>query len=74
MEEKIKDILNNLKPFLNEEGGDIEFVKLDKDGYLYIKLTGACTHCLYQDNTTDNLLLFIQEKVPEVKGIINVEI
>ena len=74
MEEKIKDIINNLKPYLNMDGGDIEYVKYE-DGFVYVKLYGACSHCGYQDITlNDNILEVIKEEFPDIKGIINVEI
>ena len=53
-------------------GGDIKFIKYE-DNYIYIKLYGACAHCLYQDNTiNENLLSFFKDEIPEIKGIINV--
>lgn len=74
MEEKIIEIINNLKPYLNMDGGDIDFIKYE-EGYVYVKLYGACSHCGYQDMTlNDNILELIKETYPEVKGIINVEI
>ena len=70
----IKEIINDIKPYLNNDGGDIEFIKYE-DGYVYVKLLGACSHCGYQDYTLNNgILELIQEKVPEVISIINVEI
>ena len=64
----------DIKPYLNYDGGDIEFIKYE-DNYVYVKLFGACSHCGYQDYTlNDNILSIIKEKVPEVKNIINVEI
>ena len=74
MEEKILEMIEKVRPFLNLDGGDIEFVKYE-DGYIYIKLTGACTDCLMQDNTiNDGLLNMFQEEIPEIKGIINIPI
>ena len=74
MEEKIIEIINDIKPYLNMDGGDIDFIKYE-DGYVYVKLFGACSHCGYQDITlNDNILEIIKESYPEVKGIINVEI
>ena len=77
MSEKEKDIIeiiNDLRFYLNADGGDIEFIKFE-DNYIYVKLFGACSHCGYQDMTlNDNILLVIQDKYPDVKGIINVEI
>ena len=43
-EEKIKDILNKLRPFLLSEGGDLSFVKYE-DNIVYIKMLGACLWC-----------------------------
>ena len=72
MEEKILEMIENIRPYLNMDGGDIEYIKYE-DGYVYIKLTGACTDCLLQDNTiNDGMLAMFQEEIPEIKGIINV--
>ena len=73
-ENKIKDIIEDMKPYLNADGGDIDFIKYEDD-YVYVKLFGACSHCGYRDYTlNDGLLELIKEKVPEVRGVINVEI
>ena len=72
-EKNIKEIIENLRPYLNEDGGDIEFLKID-DNYVFVKLLGACAHCGFQDNTINNGILgLIQEKYPEIEGVINVE-
>ena len=74
MEEKIKEIIENIRPYLNMDGGDIEFIKYE-DNYVYVKLTGACQKCMYQDSTiNDGLEEMIKNEVPEVKGVINVEL
>lgn len=74
IEQDIKDIIEDLRFYLNADGGDIEYIKYE-DNYVYVKLYGACSHCGFQDATlNDNILLVIQDKYPEVKGVINVEI
>ncbi len=74
IEDKIKELIDTIRPYLNMDGGDIEFVKY-KDGYLYIKLFGNCNNCLGQESTlNDGLLPMFQEEIPEIKGIINVPI
>ncbi len=71
-EEKIKKIIEDIKPFINDDGGDIEFIKYE-DNYVFVKLFGACSNCEAIDATlNDNLLMFIKEEIPEVEGIINV--
>ena len=72
-EKEIKEIIENIRPYLNEDGGDIEFLKIDED-YVFVKLLGACAHCGFQDNTINyGILKMIQEKYPEIEGVINVE-
>ena len=72
--ELIKEVINDIKPFLNSDGGDIEFIKYEDD-YVYVKLFGTCSHCGYQDYTlNDNVYELIKEKVPTCKGVLNVEI
>ena len=74
MEEKIKELIEKIRPYLNMDGGDIEYIKYE-DGYVYIKLFGACSNCMYQDNTiNDSLLDFFKSEIPDIKGIINVTI
>ena len=74
LDNKIKNMIETIRPYLNMDGGDIEFIKFE-DNTLYIKLYGACTNCLGQDNTINNVLLnMFQEEVPEIKEIINMPI
>ena len=74
VENKIIEIIESMRPYLNADGGDIEFIKYD-NGTAFIRLTGACAHCGYQDSTLqDSILKSLQEEVPEIKEIINVEI
>lgn len=72
VEEKIKDMIEQIRPYLNMDGGDIEYLKYE-DNIVYIKLLGTCTDCLMQDNTiNEGLLSMFQEEIPEIKRIINV--
>lgn len=72
MEDKIKELIEHMRPYLNMDGGDMEFIKYE-DHYVYIHLTGSCMNCLYQDNTiNDNLLEYFKEEIPEIEGIVNV--
>lgn len=73
-EEKIIETINQLRPYLNSEGGDIEYIKYEDD-YVFIKLYGACAACAFQDYTIqDNIYAAIKEIVPNCKGIINLEL
>lgn len=73
-ESKIIEIINQLRPYLNSDGGDIEYVKYE-DNYVYIKLYGACAACIFQDYTIqDNIYEAIKEVAPDCKGVINIEL
>ena len=41
LEDKVKETLNTIRPQLQADGGDLEYVKME-DGKVYVKLTGAC--------------------------------
>lgn len=72
IENKIKETIDNLRPFLNLDGGDIEFIKYENK-ILYIKLTGNCAHCLMQDETINNgILNLLKEEIAEIENIINI--
>jgi len=74
MEEKIKEIIDEIRPYLNMDGGDIEFVKYE-DKYVYVKLKGHCVECLDQGFTLkEGILGMIQNEIPEVEGIVNVSL
>ena len=71
-EEKIKEIINKLRPYLIGDGGDIEFVKYE-DGIVYIKMLGACAGCALIDYTLkDGVEMAIKDEVPEVKEVVNI--
>ena len=70
--EIIIDIIEHLRPFLMNDGGDIEFIKYE-DNIVYIKMTGACANCHMLDLTLkEGIEAAIKSEVPNVKGVINV--
>ncbi len=72
MEEKIKELIEDMRPYLNMDGGDIEFIKYE-DKFVFVKLSGHCAECLDQDSTLkDYILEMLKTEVPEIEGIINV--
>jgi Fe-S cluster biogenesis protein NfuA len=45
MREKVRTALETVRPFLQEDGGDVELVNVTDDGIVELKLTGACATC-----------------------------
>ena len=72
-EEKIKEIIEKLRPFLINDGGDIDFIKYE-DYIVYVKMAGACADFTMIDLTLkDGIEAAIQEEVPEVVEVRTVE-
>jgi Fe-S cluster biogenesis protein NfuA len=73
VENRILEILNVLRPFLINDGGDLEFVKYE-DNIVYIRMLGACAGCYMLDSTLkDGIEAAIMEEIPEVKEVINLD-
>ncbi len=72
IEDRINEILNKLRPYLIDDGGNIEFVKF-QDGIVYVHLSGACSHCHMMDYTLkEGIESVLIDEIPEVKEVINV--
>ncbi len=72
-EEKIIEVIDQIRPFLIDEGGNLEFVKYE-NGIVYVKLLGACSHCSMMDYTLKNgIEQAIVAEIPEVKMVENIQ-
>lgn len=70
-EKKIIEIIEKLRPYLINDGGDLEFVKYE-DNIVYVRLLGACANCHMIDITLkDGIEAAIKEEVPEVEEVVN---
>lgn len=70
LEKKVKESIEMIRPSLQNDGGDIEFVKIE-DNKVYVKLTGACAGCamaaLTLKNGVERMLKFnVDEKLEVV--------
>ena len=67
--DSIKAVLEKVRPFLQNDGGDIEFVDY-KDGIVYVNVLGACVGCVaLGDTIKDGVEMILQEEVPGVIGV-----
>ena len=58
--------LEKIRPFLNRDGGDVEFVKYE-DGIVYVHMLGACAGCTMLDETLkEGVEMILVEEVPGV--------
>ena len=70
---RVKTILEKVRPYIQRDGGDIEYVNY-LDGIVYVKMFGACVGCTAIDSTIkDGLEALLLEEVPGVIGVEVVE-
>jgi Fe-S cluster biogenesis protein NfuA len=71
MKEQIEKILNELRPSLQADGGDVELVDVDeKSGMVKVKLIGACHHCPMAAMTLEQgIARVLKAKVKGVKEV-----
>ena len=71
-EKKIIELIEKMRPFLMNDGGDLEFVKYE-DNIVYVKLLGACQDCAMMDYTLkDGIEEMITTEIPAVKEVVNI--
>jgi len=74
LEEKVKDIIENLRGALQSHGGDVELVSIDEDNTVNVRLQGACQGCPGAAMTMKmGIERILKERVPEVKQVVAVD-
>ena len=72
MQEDIKAVLEQIRPTLQADGGDVELVSVE-DGVVSLKLMGACGHCPMSTMTLKmGIERVLREKIPEVNEVLSV--
>ena len=72
-EEKVRDIIEAVRPNLQSHGGDIELVGVDEDNTVRVRLRGACRGCPGAAMTLKvGVERLLKERIPEVKEIVAV--
>ena len=70
LEKKVIEAIDYVRPSLQNDGGDIEFVKME-DNKVFVRLHGACAGCMYSEitlkNGVENMLKYnVDEKLEVV--------
>ena len=72
MKENIESVLEEVRPALRADGGDVELVSI-KDGVVSLKLKGACGSCPMSTMTLKmGIERILKQKLPEIKEVISV--
>jgi Fe-S cluster biogenesis protein NfuA len=69
MREKVEKAIEKIRPFLQQDGGDIELVDV-KDGVVTVRLKGACGCCPMSQMTLKNgVERALKEEIPEIVSV-----
>ncbi len=70
MKEQVEAALNDIRPQLQADGGDIELVEVTEDGVVKVRLVGACSGCPGAAMTLQlGVERVVKARVPEVKAV-----
>jgi Fe-S cluster biogenesis protein NfuA len=70
LEKKVKNVLEQIRPYLQSDGGDIRFINMTEDNVVNVELMGACGSCPYSIMTLKNgVETAIKKALPDVKAV-----
>jgi Fe-S cluster biogenesis protein NfuA len=70
LKDQVIDIIDQLRPFLQQDGGDIQFLELTADNVVKVKLQGACGSCPHAKITLKNgVESTIKKYIPEIVSV-----
>ena len=71
MEDKVKEAIDAIRPALQNDGGDIEFISIDGNN-VHVRLVGACAGCpMSQLTLTNGVQRYLRESVSSEINVIN---
>ena len=70
MKVEVQQALEEIRPMLQADGGDVELVEVTEDGIVRVRLQGACKGCPMSQMTLKNgIERLLKEKVPGVTEV-----
>lgn len=73
MKEQVEKALNDIRPQLQADGGDVELVEVEEGGIVKVRLQGACAGCpMSQMTLKQGIEAYLKKIVPGVKRVDNV--
>jgi Fe-S cluster biogenesis protein NfuA len=73
MKESVQKAINQIRPNLQADGGDVELVEVMEDGTVKVKLLGACRGCPMSQMTLKmGIEKYLKKEVPGVREVVSV--
>ncbi|OQX53810.1 MAG: hypothetical protein B5M53_06510 [Candidatus Cloacimonas sp. 4484_209] len=73
MKERVKAVLNKVRPLLQADGGDVQLVDVTDDGIVKVKLLGLCRGCpMSQLTLKAGIERTLKKEIPEIKKVVSI--
>jgi Fe-S cluster biogenesis protein NfuA len=73
MMEKVKSVLDKIRPMLQADGGDVELINVE-DGVVKVRLQGACAGCpMSQMTLKQGIERLLTQEIPEIRSVESVD-
>lgn len=70
MKDKVEQVLDQVRPGLQSDGGDVQLVEVTDDGIVRVELQGSCKGCPFSQLTVKNFIeKALKEQIPEIKEV-----
>jgi Fe-S cluster biogenesis protein NfuA len=70
MRERVQEVIDEIRPMLQADGGDVELVEVSEDGVVKVRLTGACGGCpMSQITLSRGIESRLKSSIPEVSRV-----
>ena len=67
---KVKNVIEQIRPYLQSDGGDVEYVNMTEDNTVNIRLLGMCGNCPHSRMTLKNgIEAAVVNAIPEIKSV-----
>ncbi len=67
---QIESVIDQIRPFLQRDGGDVKFIDYTPENYVVVELQGHCAGCPHAQMTIKNgIERILKENYPEVEGV-----
>jgi Fe-S cluster biogenesis protein NfuA len=67
---KVKNVIEQIRPYLQADGGDVEYVNMTEDNVVNIRLLGMCGNCPHSRMTLKNgIEAAVVRALPEIKSV-----
>ncbi|PLX71210.1 MAG: hypothetical protein C0602_02175 [Denitrovibrio sp.] len=73
LRERVEEVLEQVRPTLQADGGDIDLLDVSEDGIVKVQLTGACGSCPFSTMTLKHgVEARLKDMIPEVKEVLSI--